>query len=185
MPMRATRFAITEPNPQKSRNPEVQMSENQRILALDPGTLQTGWAVYDPQANRVESSGVSPNELILERLRNMQTGKYRFAMERIVAMGMPMGESTIATVYFSGRCIEALHGRGEEVTLLSRPEIKLTLCGQSRAKDPNVRQALIDRVGEPGTKKAPGPTYGVKSHAWAALAVAVCVAEFTRRTLEK
>jgi hypothetical protein len=36
-----------------------------------------------------------------------------------------------------------------------------------------VRQALIDRLGLQGTKKAPGPTYGIKSHEWAALAVAV------------
>jgi hypothetical protein len=36
-----------------------------------------------------------------------------------------------------------------------------------------VRQALIDRLGPQGTKKNPGPTYGMRSHLWAALAVAV------------
>jgi len=54
-----------------------------------------------------------------------------------------------------------------------RKEVKIYLCGSMKAKDPNIRQALIDRLGDPGTKKNPGPTYGVKSHAWSALAVAV------------
>jgi hypothetical protein len=36
-----------------------------------------------------------------------------------------------------------------------------------------VRQALIDRLGPQGTKKNPGPTYGMRSHLWAALAVGV------------
>jgi hypothetical protein len=51
--------------------------------------------------------------------------------------------------------------------------VKLHLCNSPRAKDGNVRQALIDRVGPQGTKKGQGPTYGIKSHEWAALAVAV------------
>ena len=45
-----------------------------------------------------------------------------------------------------------------------------------RAKDGNVRQALIDLIGEQGTKKNKGPTYGISSHSWAALAVAVYTA---------
>ncbi len=64
--------------------------------------------------------------------------------------------------------------------LLKRFDVKLHLCGNARAKDTNIRQALIDRFGgiegkskAVGTKKAPGPLYGCKSHMWAALAVAV------------
>jgi hypothetical protein len=41
-----------------------------------------------------------------------------------------------------------------------------------RAKDANIRQALIDKLGAVGTKKAPGPLYGISGHLWAALAVA-------------
>jgi hypothetical protein len=62
---------------------------------------------------------------------------------------------------------------GGKVTRVFRKDIKLHLCNSPRAKDANVRQALIDRIGPQGTKKNQGPTYGIKSHQWAALAVAV------------
>ena len=69
---------------------------------------------------------------------------------------------------------------------LSRQRIKAVLCnGNVKANDAGVRQALIDRLGPPGSKKAPGPTYGVTSHAWAALAVAVAAAhEISARVAE-
>jgi hypothetical protein len=64
-----------------------------------------------------------------------------------------------------------------EVRLCYRKDIKLFLCGSMRAKDGNIRQRLIDIFGPQGTKKQPGATYGIKSHTWAALAVAVYAAE--------
>jgi len=36
---------------------------------------------------------------------------------------------------------------------------------------------LLDLLGPQGTKAKPGPTYGIKSHSWAALAVAVFAAQ--------
>jgi hypothetical protein len=65
----------------------------------------------------------------------------------------------------------------EEVRLVYRREVKLHLCGSMKAKDANVWQALIDKLGPVGTKACPGPLYGVKSHARSALAVAVTAAE--------
>jgi hypothetical protein len=56
---------------------------------------------------------------------------------------------------------------------ITRGEVKVHVCNSKKAKDANVRQALIDRLGKPGTKKAPGPTYGIAGDVWAALAVAV------------
>ena len=52
-------------------------------------------------------------------------------------------------------------------------------------RDSLVRQRLIEMHGGErraamGTKKAPGPLYGVSSHAWAALAVAVAAQEPVR-----
>ena len=58
--------------------------------------------------------------------------------------------------------------------------MKLALCGSARAKDANVRQAIIDRfagVGGKavavGTKKNPGPLYGISNHKWSALALCI------------
>ncbi|MNY62967.1 hypothetical protein D3C86_1998680 [compost metagenome] len=66
--------------------------------------------------------------------------------------------------------------------------MKLHLCKTPRAKDANVRQALLDmfpRTGggktpQIGTKAQPGPLFGVSSHAWAALGVAVTAAHQIR-----
>lgn len=59
---------------------------------------------------------------------------------------------------------------------LPRRAVKLALCGDSRAKDANIRQALIDRFGGSaaiGRKAAPGPLYGISRDVWSALAIAV------------
>ena len=148
-----------------------------KILAIDPGTTQSGWAI--PEGQRVHESGVAPNEHVLERIR--VTGGYiaagliepvQLAVERFEARGMAIGDDSVRTILWTGRFVQAWH-KPDEVRMVKRSEVKLRLCGTTRAKDPNVRQALIDQLGPPGTKKAPGGTYGVASHAWAALGVAL------------
>jgi hypothetical protein len=59
--------------------------------------------------------------------------------------------------------------------LVTRRTVKLHVLGRSNLKgsDPLIRQSLISAIGEPGTKRKPGPTFGLTSHAWSALAVAV------------
>lgn len=150
------------------------------ILAIDPGTLQSGWVQF--AGCRVVSSGVSPNAHVLERIRVLggyvSAGLHEpvtLAIERFEARGMPIGDESIETLLWTGRMIQAWHDP-ERVRRVKRSEVKLRLCGTTRAKDPNVRQALIDLLGAPGVKARPGPTYGVSSHAWAALGVAVVAA---------
>jgi hypothetical protein len=73
-----------------------------------------------------------------------------------------------------GRFAEAAHR--VPVVILPRRAVMLALCGDSRAKDANIRQALIDRFGGPaavGRKAAPGPLYGIARDVWSALAIAV------------
>ena len=89
---------------------------------------------------------------------------------------MAVGDDSLQTLIWTGR-FQQWARNPEAVILVKRSAVKLHLCGSARAKDPNVRQALIDRLGAPGTKKNPGPTYGVSSHGWAALAVAVTALE--------
>jgi hypothetical protein len=75
---------------------------------------------------------------------------------------------------WAGRFAEAAHR--VPVVLLPRRAVKLALCGDSRAKDANIRQAFIDRFGGSaaiGRKAAPGPLYVISRDVWSALAIAV------------
>lgn len=151
-----------------------------RILAVDPGTTQSGWTMLE--GGKVTDSGVSPNGDLVERLRcfggYVAAGMIQplmLAVERFEARGMPMGDESIETILWTGRFVQAWH-EPAAVVMVKRSAVKLALCGTTRAKDANIRQALIDKLGPPGTKKTPGPTYGVTSHAWAALGVAVTAA---------
>lgn len=142
------------------------------IFAVDPGPEESGWVLY--QGGKVSVSGVSDNEALMDLLREHRDESRLLAVEMIASYGMPVGREVFETCVFIGRLIEAWDGQFRKVY---RQEVKLHLCKSNKAKDGNIRQALIDKLGPQGTKKHPGPTYGIKSHAWAALGVAVTAAE--------
>lgn len=138
------------------------------LLALDPGTRETGWVrMLD---DRISASGIIANAELVEQLKTDSAD--RLAIEMVASYGMPVGAEVFETVRWIGRFQQAFRDP-EAVQFVYRRDVKLHLCNSARAKDGNVRQALIDKLGAPGTKRQPGPTYGVRSHAWAALAVAV------------
>jgi hypothetical protein len=148
------------------------------VLALDPGPVQTGWAMYD--GSRVLDSGVIENHDALYELdfmtfpASLWERAESLAIEMIASYGMAVGKEVFETCVWIGRFIQAAPLQHR---LIYRKDVKMHLCGTTKAKDTNIRQALIDKIGAPGVKAAPGPTYGVKSHAWPALAVAVTALE--------
>ncbi len=151
------------------------------VLAIDPGTFESGWVWLD--GGVVRDSGVLKNEEILANVITVACQLAEpptLAIEMIASYGMPVGAEVFETCVWIGRFVQAWT-LPSKPRLVFRRDVKLHLCGTSKAKDPHIRQRLLDVVGPPGTKKAPGPTYGVKSHAWAALAVAATVAGITER----
>lgn len=138
------------------------------ILAIDPGPTQSAFIVWN---DSVVDSGTVPNEVFRSflgsRLPCMDVDKV--AIEMIACYGMPVGKETFDTCVWIGRFIECAMLKPY---LIYRRDIKIHLCGSMKAKDSNIRQALIDKYGAPGTKKNPGKTYGISGHLWAALAVA-------------
>lgn len=151
----------------------------QSVFAIDPGPTESGYVVM--RDGKVSECGLLANPAI-GILLNGFSGRTRLkeplpliAIEMIACYGMPVGAEVFGTCLWIGEFRRIM--RPHPVTLCYRKDIKLHLCGTTKAKDPNVRQALIDRLGPPGTKKNPGPTYGIKSHVWSALAVAVYAAD--------
>jgi hypothetical protein len=149
-----------------------------RILAIDPGTSQSAIVGYDSRGE-VLDKGIQENEKVLEAVAHLHSLYELLVVEMVASYGMPVGADVFETVFWVGRFCERWQG---EWTRILRRDVKLHLCASARAKDANVRQALIDRFGPGrekaiGTKRAKGPLYGVVRDEWAALAVAVTVGD--------
>ena len=119
------------------------------ILAIDPGTYKSGWAIVG-DGNAVTQFGKSDNKEVLDGLRH---GLYGWHTANMVVVEM--------------------------MTSITRREVKNHICrGHRKKNDSQVRSCLIERYGPDvndaiGTKKDPGPLYGVTGDVWAALAVGV------------
>lgn len=147
-----------------------------RLICIDPGPVTSGYVelethVWPPRLVGGESEAKLNNEELLVVLENC--GAEQAVIERIDSYGMPVGEEVFETVRWAA-FFELALGR-EHVTRIRRLDVKHALCHSSRANDATIRQAILDLYGGKaaaiGTKKAPGPLYGVHGDAWAALAV--------------
>lgn len=178
-----------------------------RILSLDPGTTQTAWLLFED--GRPTIWDIEPNDNILSMIAELDSP---VVYEMITSQGMAVGAETFETVWWIGR----FHQHAEMCNLachrVYRRECKSHLCGNQKAKDANIRQALIDLYGGSSAiskgKKCPeckgrgstrheaicsacegrrlaeplGVLAGISSHCWAALAVAKTWWD-TKRTL--
>lgn len=145
------------------------------IIGLDPGTEKSAIVVFDGE--RPTWFSIESNEEIVGYLSDLSPERH-LAIEMVESFGMAVGREVFETVFWTGRFCESFNG---DFTRIGRKEIKLHLCNSLRAKDANIRRALIDRfpstgggkTPQIGTIKQPGPLYGMNSHLWSALAVAV------------
>lgn len=145
------------------------------ILAIDPGPERSAWLRLNDSG--IADFGIWSNADVLDELRSdWHAGT--LVVEQIESFGMAVGREVFETVFWAGRFVEAwdIASRHRPHVLLPRRTVKLTLCNSVRAKDANIRQALIDRYGGStaiGRKAAPGPLYGISKDVWSALAIAV------------
>lgn len=145
------------------------------ILAIDPGNQESAYVIL---GNRLEPKwfGKIKNEELLDKIKKMYFTKHadHAAIEMIASYGMAVGKEVFETCVWVGKFAEAIENNGDiKVNYIYRKDEKINLCGSMKAKDSNIRQALIDRFGVVGTKKQPGWFYGFKADIWQAYAVGV------------
>lgn len=148
------------------------------IFAIDPGPTESAVVVLSFDGKTIiekwEGTNTKVKTAILYALKECE-----IVIEDMVCYGQRVGWEVFETVKWIGefRCVAG------DYREISRPDVKLQLCGTSRAGDPDVRDALCRRFSTggikaaKGTRKNPGPLYGFKGHLWAALAVAVTAAD--------
>jgi len=133
------------------------------ILAIDPGNIDSAYALMDGYTP-VEFGKISNTEM---REIISQNNTSIVVIERIASYGMSVGKEVFETCEWVGRFTELAGG----AVYVYRKDVKLNLCGTNKAKDSNIRQALIDRFGVVGTKNNQGYFYGFKADVWSAYAV--------------
>jgi hypothetical protein len=150
-----------------------------KVLAIDPGPTKSAWCRYDGYTSRIEGFAHEPNEDLIYRLRHGFGDVDYLAIEMIASYGMAVGREVFETCVWIGRFSEAAIDKAEAKPVY-RKDVKLHLCNSVKAKDANIRQALIDRFGGSnaiGKKAQPGVLYGIAGDVWSALAVAVTFAD--------
>ena len=166
------------------------------ILAIDPGTTESAFVLYD--AGDLVAFDKLRNDVMLDRmfeLMDEHKDLHHLAIEHVASYGMAVGREVFATCVWTGRFIQRWGG---PFTAIYRADVKIHLCNSMRAKDANIRRAIIDRYPNAtgggknpaiGIKSAPGPLYGVSRDVWAALGVAITYDETyrlaTQRKFEK
>lgn len=151
-----------------------------RILAIDPGTTHSAWLHLWDGVPQQGFFGIVPNAQLIDEL--LTSGRWderpTVVIEQIESFGMAVGREVFETVRWAGRFEQAAWPL--RVELIPRRTVKLALCGSSKAKDANIRQALIDRFGGPAATRKGGVLYGVAKDVWSALALAIAWADGVR-----
>lgn len=146
------------------------------ILAIDPGNVMSAYCLMDSDYKPLDKGKVK-NADLLAYIEENGSGIDVLVVEMIASYGMPVGAEVFETCVMIGM-IEHLADRLKiPHERVFRKEEKLYICLDSRAKDANIRHALIDRFARfdkqrgTGTKKVPDFFYGFAADMWAAFAV--------------
>lgn len=142
-----------------------------KILAIDPGTFRSAFVVMN---GTIQSKGILENKEMYLRLRKSTGTGDILAIEFIQSYGMPVGREVFETCAWCGVFEIVGKEQGWTTKRIARPKVKSFVTGIARAKDADVRRALITKYG--GCKKGE-PLGGIHKDMWAALAVADYVLE--------
>jgi len=151
-----------------------------RILAIDPGTFESAYIVWDGE--QIGEFDILPNENIL--LKILQPNIDELIIEKVACYGMPIGKSTIDTVEWIGRFDQQWFLlSNKRAILITKNQVQLHHCKTTKSVDANVIQVLRDKYAYgirnygKGTKKEHGFFYGFKEDIWDAFALCTCYME--------
>lgn len=174
--------------------------KNEIIIGVDPGTSLTAYSIVEVKhgtLNQVLQKDKTNNQEIYNAilqslneyltLEKIQTCDINIAIEHMESHGMAVGMTTFETCYFIGELKyklshelynDIINNMNNNIDIninlyrIYRSQEKSYICNSVRAKDSNIRQALIDKFGEVGTKNNQGYFYGFKADIWSSFAVA-------------
>lgn len=156
-----------------------------KIFAIDPGSEESGYAMIELPEFRILYFGKKDNGSLMNKLPYLAADADIVAIEMVASYGMPVGKDVFETCVWVGKFEYIL--RDKQIRRIYRADEKMEICYDSRAKDSNIKQALVNRYAKhdfksgKGTKKNPDTFYGVAKDVWQAIAVGVTCWELDRK----
>lgn len=157
-----------------------------RVFAIDPGNTESAYCIVGTEELRPLAFAKLSNEELRAIVRSLETAIVEadvVVIERVASYGMAVGRDVFETCEWVGRFAEAAIACGVPVEYVYRKDEKLHICGDVRAKDSNIRRALIDRFAAHdlkngrGTKAKPDFFHGFAADVWQSYAVALTYIE--------
>lgn len=148
------------------------------LLAIDPGNIESAYVEIDGTMKPVKFGKIKNEELLSMIYKNCFADCLTVVIEMLACYGMPVGKEVFETCVWIGKFEEAFGNMSKNVKYVYRKDEKMAICNSMKAKDSNIRQALIDLFAKhdfkngKGTKKNPDFFYGFKADIWQAYAVA-------------
>ena len=160
---------------------------NEILLAIDPGDEYSAFVFMDTETYEPLYFAKEKNNEAIKHMLNYVNENNGLAIanvknvacEMIASYGMGVGAHVFWTCVEIGRFTTLLKQAGCKVDYIYRKDEKMNICKSMKAKDSNIRIALIDRFARfdkksgKGTKKNPDWFYGFSADCWAAYAVGV------------
>ena len=151
------------------------------VFAIDPGNEYSAYCIMNDQYELISFEKILNKQLMTTMKTHLDENKEHISdvvIERVASYGMPVGREVFETCEWIGRFSQEAEKK-VPVNYIYRRDEKLYLCFDSKAKDSNIRAALIERFAKHdfkngrGTKNNPDYFYGVSKDVWAAISVAV------------
>jgi hypothetical protein len=151
---------------------------NKIICGIDPGNIESAYCIWN--GVKVLEFGKVKNEILLDNTITFKNcyPKIYFAIEMIASYGLAVGAEVFSTCVWIGKFEQKIldsYPITENVIKVFRKEVKMHICHSMKAKDTNIRQALIDRF-EPelqAKQRPKGLLKGLTADCWQAFALAV------------
>ena len=159
---------------------------NEVVLAIDPGDEYSAFVFIDTETYKPLYFAKEKNEdAIIHMINYIKDNETHMsnvkdvACEMIASYGMGVGAHVFWTCVEIGKFTVLLEQAGCKMNYIYRKDEKMNICKSMKAKDSNIRIALIDRFAQfdkktgKGTKKNPDWFYGFSADCWQAYSCGV------------
>lgn len=117
-----------------------------RLFSIDPGNIKSAYVILEDGIPT--ESKIVPNDDMI-RLCWDEIAADAMCIEYMRSRGMPTANEELDTQFWAGRFVQAWQSCADPEPWypIYRMDVKMTICGQTKARDSHIRQGIINLFG--------------------------------------